>query len=185
MIGYVIDSFDFEKWETPKYKYINQKNLDKFVEYLVNYDGYIVWYNNIAFDNQVIVYNSSFDNKEEIIKKINEKSLDLFEVCNKIFRKKLWLNTVATKIVGISKSLSSWAEGEELLKLYEKTKEQKILTKVKNYCKNDVKMTLAILLYLLFNWEISYQWEEIKVLPEDLIKLWTINKNTETSSGLF
>ena len=185
MIGYAIDSFDFEKWESPKYKYISQKNLDKFVEYLLNYDGYIVWYNNIAFDNPVVVYNSSFDNKEEIIKKINEKSLDLFEVYSKILKKRVWLNMVATNIVGVSKTLSSWAEGSELLKLYEKTKDQKALAKVKNYCKNDVKMTLTILLYLLFKWKISYQWKEISILPEDLIKLWLLWQNTDAQTWLF
>ena len=180
MIWYVIDSKDFEKTgQPPKYKYVNQANLDKFVEYLVNYDGYIIWYNNIAFDNPVVVYNSSFENKEELIKKINEKSLDLFYVYSKIFWKRVWLNQVATNIVWVSKTLSSWEEGAHLLKIYDETNDKKALEKVKNYCKNDVKMTLAILLYLIFNWKINYQWKEINLSCEDILKLWQEEKKEE------
>ena len=178
MIGYVIDSADFEKWQPPKYKYVSRQNLDKFVKYLLEYDGYIVWYNNISFDNPVIVYNSSFPNKEELIKQINAKSLDLFEVYSKIFGKRIWLNAVATNIVGVSKTLSSWAEGSQLLKIYDETNDQQALAKVKNYCKNDVKMTLTILLYLLFQGKISYQWKELNLTPEDIIKLGVIQQDS-------
>jgi len=186
MIGYVIDSSDFEKGQPPKYKYVSRQNLDKFVKYLLEYDGYIVGYNNISFDNPVIVYNSSFENKEELIKKINAKSLDLFEVYSKIFWKRIWLNAVATNIVGVSKTLSSWAAGSQLLKLYDETGDQQALTKVKNYCKNDVKMTLTILLYLLFQWKISYQWKELELTPQDIIKLWVPeNKESKQTWALF
>jgi len=185
MIGYVIDSSDFEKGQSPKYKYVSRQNLDKFVKYLIEYNGYIVGYNNISFDNPVIVYNSSFEKKKEILKKINEKSIDLFEVYRKIFWKRIWLNVVATNIVGVSKTLSSWAEGSQLLKLYDETGNQQALTKVKNYCKNDVKMTLTILLYLLFQWKISYQWKEFELKPENIIKLWMFkNKNNKKNNDL-
>ena len=180
MIGYVIDSLDFEKTgQAPKYKYVSRTNLDKFVEYLVNYDGYIIGYNNIAFDNPVVVYNSSFENKEELIEKINQKSIDLFYVYSKIFWKRVWLNQVATNIVGVSKTLSSWAEWSQLLKIYDETNDQQALNKVKNYCKNDVKMTLTILLYLLFNGKINYQGKEISLSPEEILKLGQQEKKDE------
>lgn len=179
MIAYVIDSKDFESWQAPKYKYVSKQNLDKFVDYLLNYDGYIVWYNNIAFDNPVIVYNSSIENKQEAIKKINEKSLDLFYLYSKIFWKKIWLNAVAETIVGISKTLSSGLEGAQLLKHYKETWDQKALTKVKNYCKNDVKMTLTILLYLLFIGSINYNWQDINVDIDFILKNACLNVEKE------
>lgn len=39
------------------YKYIDPSKLKEFVEYMVNFDGYIVGFNNIAFDNPVCIYN--------------------------------------------------------------------------------------------------------------------------------
>ena len=182
MVGYVIDSKDFEKWESPKYKYISAKNLDKFVKYLLEYDGYIVWYNNVWFDNPVIVYNSSLEDKEDAIKKINEKSLDLFWVYSKIFWKKIGLDSVASHIVWVSKTLSSWAEWSQLLKQYEENNDTKALNKVKNYCKNDVKMTLTILLYLIFIWTISYQENDINIDFEQIIKYGTWQLENENKN---
>lgn len=176
MIAYMIDSKDLKKWEVPKYKFVWRTSVDKFVDYLYNYDGYIVWYNNISFDNPVIVYNSSFENKDKIIEELNRKSIDLFYVYSKIFWKRIWLDTVSSNIVWVSKTLSSWAEGSNLLKEYEKTQDQKLLTKVKNYCKNDVKMTLTIFLYLLFNWKISYQEKDISVDLDYILQNWCLQK---------
>jgi len=176
MVGYVIDSKDFEKWEKPKYKYISQANLDKFVKYLLDYDGYIVWYNNVWFDNPVIVYNSSFPENEweKMIETINKKSLDLFFVYSKIFWKRIGLNAVATHIVWVSKTLSSGAEWMQLLKEYEQTNDAKLLNKVKNYCKNDVKMTLTILLYLIYIWKISYQEKDINIDIDYILQNWVL-----------
>ncbi len=176
MIAYAIDSSDYEKTgQAPKYKYVDRKRLDKFVQYLLDYDWYIIGYNHISFDNPVIVYNSSFKNKEEIIEKLNSKSIDLFYIYSKLLGKKVWLNQVATGLVGVSKTLSSGAEGASLLKAYEDTGDKQALEKVKKYCKNDVKMTLTILLYLLLNWNISVWWKDVTVSPLDLIKWGTIS----------
>lgn len=186
MIGYVIDSKDFELWQTPRYKYISKQNLDKFVKYLLDYDGYIIWYNNIWFDNPVVVYNSCIENKQQAIEQINKKSLDLFFVYSKIFWKRIWLNAVAETIVGISKTLSSGLEGSQLLKEYKQNNDQKALAKVKNYCKNDVKMTLTILLYLLFIGSINYNWQDIQVDVNFMISNWCLNveKNNKSSNML-
>jgi len=176
MIAYMIDSKDFKEWQSPKYKYISRASIDKFVDYLYNYDGYIIGYNSIAFDNPVTVYNSSFENEDEILKELNRKSLDLFYIYSKIFWKRIWLNAVASSIVWISKTLSSWAEGSNLLKKYETTQDKNALSKVKNYCKNDVKMTLTILLYLIFNWHISYQEKDIDIDIDYILKYWCLQK---------
>ncbi len=176
MVAYMIDSKDLKKWQVPKYKFVWRTSIDKFVDYLYNYDGYIVWYNSIAFDNPVTVYNSSFDNHHNIIQELNKKSLDLFYVYSKIFWKRIWLDAVASNIVWVSKTLSSWAEGANLLKEYEETQDQKALAKVKNYCKNDVKMTLTILLYLIFNWKISYQEKDISIDIEYILQHWCLQE---------
>ncbi len=186
MVGYVIDSKDYKDETPPKYKYVSEKNLNKFVDYLINYDGYIIWYNNIAFDNPVVVYNSSISENEweEKIKIINEKSLDLFHVYSKIFWKRIWLNAVATNIVWVSKTLSSWAEWAQLLKHYNETWDQAALNKVKNYCKNDVKMTLTILLYLLFNWNISYNWVEKRIDIDYIKEHWCLIVENEIKNNI-
>jgi len=185
MVWYAIDSKDFENGDKPKYKYISQANLDKFVEYLANYDGYIVGYNNIWFDNPVVGYNSSFQNQEELIQKINEKSLDLFFVYSKIFWKRIWLNAVASNIVWVSKTLSSGAEWSNLLKEYEQTWDTKALNKVKNYCKNDVKMTLTILLYLIYIWTISYQEQDINIDIDFILENGLLKLEKEVKNNIF
>ena len=38
------------------YKYIDKSNLTKFLEYLIDFDGYIIGFNSLAFDNPVTVH---------------------------------------------------------------------------------------------------------------------------------
>jgi len=40
-----------------KYEYIDTTNLNEFVQKLLDFDGYIVGFNSISFDNPVIVHN--------------------------------------------------------------------------------------------------------------------------------
>jgi len=152
-----------------KFKYINQKNLKKFVDYIINFDGYIVGYNNIYFDNPVIIYNTIWD--EKIIEKINRKSLDIFLFLWNLTWRRLWLDTVSRALVWVKKTLSSWKEWEKYLKEYEKTWDTKLLEKVKNYCKNDVRMTLWILLYFITNNKIFLDWKEYEYDLETFLKL--------------
>lgn len=130
-----------------KYKYISEKTLSKFVEYMLDFDWYIVWFNNIYFDNFVVINNVWLG--EEKLRILNEKSIDLFLFVRNMIWKKIWLNNLASSLIWISKTLSSWAEWTKLIEEYLKLWDTNILNKVKNYCKNDVKMTLWLLLFFL------------------------------------
>ena len=163
-VWYFIDNID------KKFKYVSKDRIDAFVQYLLDFPGYIVWYNNVAFDNPVVVFNSSFPNKEEILKKINKKSIDLFFIYSKIFAKRIGLNAVASWF-NIQKTLSSGAEGMNLLMQYKKTQEKALLEKVKKYCRNDVLMTLIIWLYLIYMWKYMFEWKVWEVTEDFILEV--------------
>jgi len=77
------------------------------------------------------------------------KSIDPFLLLYKLLRKRLKLTKVAESLVSMGKTLDSGAEGSKLLNEYKRTGDKKALNKVKKYCKNDVRITLGIFLYLL------------------------------------
>ena len=160
-----------------KYRYIWEKSLKKFVDFVLDFDGYIIWYNNISFDNPVIIYNVGYWQKELEI--LNKKSLDIFLFIWWLTGRRLWLNDVANALVNIKKTLSSWLEWEKYLKEYLKTKDSTLLNKVKNYCKNDVKMTLGVLLYLLDNNILHIDWKNFQYTIQDMIKLWSTNNESQ------
>jgi len=145
-LGYALLSTD-DHSSSIKYRFVSQQSLKKFVDFLLDFDGWVVGFNNIAFDNPVVVYAAGYGDEE--VKKINQKSLDLFLVVWRLTWRRLGLDKVASALVGIKKTLSSGLEGEKLLRQYKQTGDQKLLQKVKNYCKNDVRMTLGLLLYFL------------------------------------
>ncbi len=152
-----------------KFRFISEKNLKKFVEFLLNFDWYIIGYNQISFDNPVIIYNTNLWEQELEI--LNKKSIDLFLFIWNLTGRRLWLDNVSKALVGIKKTLSSWLEGEKLLREYEKTGEKKLLEKVKNYCKNDVKMTLWVLLYFLTHNKIFIDGKEYEYTFNQFLKL--------------
>lgn len=164
-----------------KYKLVSQDNLKKFVDYLLDFDGYIVWYNNIYFDNPVIIYNIWYTDKE--IQLLNQKSIDLFLFIRNLTWRRLGLDKVSSALISVSKTLSSWLEWTKLLIEYEKTWDKKLLTKVQNYCKNDVKMTLGVMLYLMKYQNLYLDGEEINYDINDLIKLWNQEKNKKSSNN--
>lgn len=172
MVAYSINSADYEEDTPPKYKFISPENLDKFVNYLLDFDWYIVGYNNIAFDNPVIINNSTIENKKEALENINQKSLDLFLVFSSVLKRRQWLNVIASSIIGISKTLSVGDEGMKLMKLYDETWDKKALAKIKRYCKNDVKMTITLMLYLIFNWKIRFDGKDYHITTETMISAW-------------
>lgn len=161
-------------------QYISKDNLQKFVDFIIWFDGYVIWYNNIWFDNPVIAYNVWYT--DEQIQLINDKSLDLFQVMQNLTGKRIWLNKLSTALIWLKKTLE-WAgnEGSTLLKLYTQTWDEKALAKVKEYCKNDVKMTLGVLLYLMKFGKIQTEDGEYSFQVNDLVWLGKIHNNITKS----
>ena len=141
--------FSMEEVEAGKMEYscIMMENLKDFVQKLIDFDGYIIWYNQIYFDNPVSVYNAWLWKKEVEI--LNEKSLDLYVFFQQLTWRRMWLNKVSDSLVWVSKTLDSWADVESLWKQRKETDDKKILKKIQEYCKNDVRMTALVLMYLL------------------------------------
>ncbi len=150
------------------YEYIDQEGLQKFVQKMLDFDGYIVWFNSIAFDNIVSVYNVG--GTEDDIKKLNEKSIDLFLFVQAMTGKRLGLNKIAEALVNVSKTLTSWAEWEILYKKYIEENDIDALEEFKKYCKNDVRMTWLILLYFMHFKKLFIEWQEICFSLEELIE---------------
>jgi len=171
-----------------EYEYISQENIWEFVQKMIDFDWYIIWYNNIWFDNPVSIYNCW--GTQEHLNEINKKSIDLYVFLNKLTGKRLWLNKVATALVGIQKTLESGAEWETLWKQYKETGDTKFLEEFKTYCKNDVRMTALLMLYLLHFKKVFIEWEEKTFDEEDFLKLSNnIEKgeieNTQQATALF
>lgn len=150
------------------YEYIDQEGLKKFVQKMLDFDGYIVGFNSIAFDNIVSVYNVG--GNEEDIKKLNEKSIDLFLFVRAMTGKRLGLNKIAEALVNVSKTLSSGSEGEVLYKKYLEENDLNALEEFKKYCKNDVRMTMLVFLYLMHFKKLFIEGEEITFTIEDLVE---------------
>jgi hypothetical protein len=72
---------------------------------MLDFDGYIVGFNSIAFDNIVSVYNG--EGNDDDIKKLNEKSIDLFLFVRATTGKRLGLNKIAEALVNVSKTITS------------------------------------------------------------------------------
>lgn len=145
-MAYTIQTDD-EHTDWLKYKYVDTSTMKKLCDFLLDYDGWIIWYNQIAFDNPVLVNNVGYGPKE--LELLNKKSIDPFLVLWKLLGKRMSLQAVASTLISEGKTLSSGKEGEQLLQMYKETGKEKFLKKVKNYCKNDVKITLGVMLYLL------------------------------------
>lgn len=148
------------------YEYVDQEWLKAFVQKMLNFDGYIVWFNSIAFDNIVSVYNVW--GTDEDIKKLNGKSIDLFLFVRAMTGKRLGLNKIAEALVNVSKTLTSGAEWEVLYKKYLEENDLDALEEFKKYCKNDVRMTMLIFLYFMHFKKLFIEGEEITFTLEDL-----------------
>jgi len=155
-------------WNKMTYEYVDQDGLQKFVQKMIDFDGYIVWFNSIAFDNIVSVYNVW--GSEDHINIINKKSIDLFLFVREMTGRRIWLNKIAEALVNVSKTLSSWAEWEILYKKYIEEQDLNALEEFKKYCKNDVRMTALVFLYLMHFKKLFIEWEEITFTLEDLIE---------------
>ena len=107
---------------------------------------------------------------EEDLKKLNDKSIDLFVFIHAVCGKRLGLNKVSESLVGVSKTLSSGAEGEKLYQQFLDTGDEQILETLKQYCKNDVRMTALVFLYLMHFKKVFMEDDEINFTLEDLIQ---------------
>ncbi len=152
VMAYFIDSRD------KKYRYVAEQSLEKFVKLMLEFDGYIVWYNHIFFDNPVVIYNLWLSDAE--IETLNKKSIDVFLFLWNLTGKRIGLGKAWWALLGFGKTLESGAEGANLIKEYQKTHDEAVLKKVQLYCKNDVKLTLYLMLYLLHYQKVFIDGEE-------------------------
>lgn len=154
-------------WNKMSYEYVDKEWLKDFVQKMLDFDWYIIGFNSIAFDNMVSVYNVWWS--DEDIKKLNEKSIDLFLFVRAMTGKRLWLNKIAQALVNVSKTLTSWAEWEILYKKYIEENDLDALEEFKKYCKNDVRMTMLVFLYFMHFKKLFIEGDEIIFTLEDLV----------------
>jgi len=175
-LGYAIVSTDTNEDFHHNFRYIWPEWLSKFVDFCMWFDGYIVWYNSLAFDNPVIWYNVWLT--DEQIEELNAKSIDLFMFIRNIANRRIGLNKVATGLVGLVKVLE-WGgmEWAKLLLEYKNTGDLKLLHKVKKYCKWDVEMTLGTLLYFLKYQEFHLDGEHYSYDVEEFVRHSMHNRN--------
>ncbi|MFA7284255.1 MAG: ribonuclease H-like domain-containing protein [Candidatus Absconditabacterales bacterium] len=190
-LGYTITSSDTGESFDKQFKYIEKQAIQKYVDFLLDFDGYIIGFNNIGFDNIVIGYNAGYT--EEIINRLHAKSIDLFYYLRNLTNKRMGLNKVATALVGLQKTLSGGgSEGSDLLKDWLSTGNAESLKKVKEYCKGDVKMTLGVLLYLykfgeffIDGEQYCFNEDEFFSSGRDIKKQNVKESNNDTFNGLF
>ncbi len=164
------------------YKYVSDTwdydmKIKEFADFLLNFDWYIIWFNSVAFDNPVTMYNAWYWEKE--INKINEKSIDIFLFIRNVTWKRIWLNKLSKIFIWFEKTLESGAEWETLRNKYLETNDKKYLNKFKEYCKNDVRMTTYVLLYLLHFKKLYLDDKEIIYSIEEFVKKSKEHNSTE------
>lgn len=152
-----------------EYTAIMREDLKDFVDKMLTFDGYIVGFNQIWFDNPVVCYNLWYGDEE--IEQLNKKSIDLFVFIHSLTKKRVGLDRITSALVGVSKTLSSGAEGEVLWKKYLETGDTKVLEEFKKYCKNDVRMTALLMFYLLHFKKIFVEGEEYTYEVSDFVQL--------------
>lgn len=133
--------------ESGQYKFIGQESMKKFMDHLLEFDGYIIGFNHVGYDNIVLAYNCGYGPAE--IEKLNEKSIDLFLFVYHMLQRRMSLNKLGAALVGAKKTLESGLEGIALRRKYKDEGDEKALATFKKYCKNDVTVTHLILLYFL------------------------------------
>ena len=182
--------FSMEELEPGKMTYtcIMEDDLKDFVNKMLSFDWYIIGFNQIYFDNPVSVYNAWLTEKEVEI--INKKSLDLYIFFQQLTWRRMWLNRISDSLVWVTKTLDSWADVENLRKERKASNDNIILKKIQEYCKNDVRMTALVLLYLLHFKKVDLDNEEYQFDVQQLIDMsQPIEKkpttDRHTSSSLF
>lgn len=153
---------------TMDYECVMIEDLKQFVDAMLAFDGYIVGFNQIWFDNPVSIWNVGYGQKEIDI--LNAKSIDLYVFFQNLTKRRIWLNKLSEALIGVQKTLSSGAEGEILRNKYQETGEKKYLEEFKKYCKNDVRMTALVMLYFLHFKKIFIDGEEFSYSIEEFVQ---------------
>ncbi len=186
-MAYYISTDDTHTQDSFKYHYVGSDQAKKFCDHLLAYDGYIIGYNQIWFDNPVLALNVWYGEAE--IQELNRKSIDPFLFLWQLTWRRMSLNNVATALISSGKTLTSGKEWEMLLQQYKKTGDNSLLQKVKNYCKNDVRITFGVFLYLLSYNALHVDDKSYTYDLETLLQLgWYTDKTpvtAELSSSLF
>lgn len=164
VLGYAMQPNEQHKMT---YEYVDQNGLEEFVQKMIDFDGYIVGFNNIWFDNPVCIYNVG--RSEEELALLNEKSIDLYVLIQALSGKRMGLNKVSEALVGVSKTLESWAETEILYQKFLETGDESHMEILKQYCKNDVRMTALVFLYFMHFKKLFMEDDEIFFGLEDII----------------
>ncbi len=73
--------------EKMEYRCIMQEDLKAFVDEMLAFDGYIVGFNQIWFDNPVSVWNVGYGDRE--IELLNQKSIDLYVFFQKLTKRRI------------------------------------------------------------------------------------------------
>lgn len=164
------------------YECIMQEDLKDFVDKMLAFDGYIVGFNQIWFDNPVSVWNAGYGDPE--IEVLNKKSIDLYIFFQKLTKRRIWLNKLSEALVGVQKTLSSGAEGEVLWNKYQETGDKKFLEEFKKYCKNDVRMTALVMFYFLHFKKLFIEGEEFDFTIEEFVQKSNHNLPEEESPAI-
>lgn len=166
------------QWWKGSYRYVDGDNLAKFLQFMIDFDGYIIGFNSLAFDNPVTTYSAlqSADTFTEQLYEsqltiLNQKSLDIFQFVRNLTGKRMWLNRLSRALVGVGKTLESGKEWENLRKQYHEEWNESALKTLKDYCKNDVKMTYLCLWYILYYKKLSLENEDCIYSIEDVLIL--------------
>lgn len=165
-----------------EYECVMKEDLRGFVDRMLEFDGYIVGFNQIWFDNPVSIYNVWYGQKEIDI--LNQKSIDLYVFFQHLTKKRIWLNKLSEALIGVTKTLSSGAEGEVLWKQYLETWDEKFLEEFKLYCKNDVRMTALVMFYFLHYKKIFIDGEEFTYTLEEFVNKSNHNAEKEEPASL-
>lgn len=168
--------------EKMEYQCIMQEDLKGFVDKMLAFDGYIVGFNQIWFDNPVSVWNAGYGDSE--IEILNQKSIDLYVFFQKLTKRRIWLNKLSEALVGVQKTLSSGAEGEVLWNKYHETGDKKYLEDFKKYCKNDVRMTALVMFYFLHYKKIFMDGEAFDFTIEEFVQKSNHNLPEEESPAI-
>ena len=153
-----------------KYECVMIEDLKDFVDKMLAFDGYIVGFNQIWFDNPVSLWNAGYGEKE--IEILNNKSIDLYVFFQNLTKKRIWLNKLSEALIGLEKTLESGTKAEVLWNEYQKDpqKNKKSLEELQKYCKNDVRMTAMVMLYFLHYKKIAIEGEVFEYSLEEFVQ---------------